>query len=131
MTLIEKIKQDQLTARKNREDASLLTTLIGEAEMIGKNAGNRTPTDEEVVALIKKFINNNVVVINATKNSAQAHYAHIENKFLETYLPQQLTEDQMRGIIVSAGLNTKKDVMTYFKANYAGQYDGKILSSLV
>ena len=59
MTLIEQIKAAQLTARKNRDAAAAasLTTLIGEAEMIGKNA-NRVVHDLEVVGILKKFIDN-------------------------------------------------------------------------
>lgn len=43
--LIVKIKHDQLVARKNRDqiESTLLTTLIGEADMVGKNNGNRDP----------------------------------------------------------------------------------------
>ncbi len=39
MTLIEQIKKDQLAARKehNYPLTSLLTTLIGEADMVGKD----------------------------------------------------------------------------------------------
>jgi hypothetical protein len=59
MSLIQTIKADQVQARKARSaSASILTTLIGEAEMIGKNAGDRESTDEEVIAIIKKFIKN-------------------------------------------------------------------------
>ena len=60
MTLMDQIKADQVSARKQKMTAvaSLLTTLIGEAEMVGKNAGNRAPTDAEVQAVIKKFIKN-------------------------------------------------------------------------
>ena len=56
--LIEKIKHDQLVARKNRStvESTLLTTLIGEADMVGKNNGNRDPFDEEVISVVKKFL---------------------------------------------------------------------------
>lgn len=137
MTLIQTIKDRQLEARKNKRSGEeqfivpILTTLIGEAEMIGKNDGNRQPTDQEVIALIKKFINNNVIVINATKSGERAHDAHLENVYLEDFLPQQLNEYEMRSIITENNLLTKKDVMWYFKQYYAGQYDAKLLSSLI
>lgn len=56
--LIVKIKHDQLVARKNRDqiESTLLTTLIGEADMVGKNNGNRDPFDEEVISVVKKFL---------------------------------------------------------------------------
>ena len=60
MTILESVKKAQLQARKEKRavDASTLTTLIGEAEMIGKNDGNRASTDAEVVTVIKKFVKN-------------------------------------------------------------------------
>ena len=58
--LIEKIKEDSLRARKDRNTwkANLLTTLYAEASMIGKNKGNRVSTDEETTAVITKFLKN-------------------------------------------------------------------------
>ena len=64
MSLIEKIRVDQLASRKaafnypatNKLQADLLTTLLGEEVMVGKNAGSRETTDAEVIAIVKKFI---------------------------------------------------------------------------
>lgn len=133
MTLIEEIKLDQIQARKqkNSELAQILTVLIGEVEMVGKNAGNRAPTDEEVGIVVRKFIKNNDITISLSTDAVLSARLKDENCYLAQYLPQQLTVDQMQGIIVSAGLVSKKDVMQYFKANYAGMYDGKLLSGLV
>ena len=60
MSLIEKIKSDHLAYRKLRDTTAttFLSTLIGEAEMIGKSGGNREVTNQEVIALVKKFIKN-------------------------------------------------------------------------
>jgi hypothetical protein len=55
---MEQIKAKQIAARKSGSaDAGLLTTLLGEAAMVGKNAGRET-TDQEVVAVVKKFVKN-------------------------------------------------------------------------
>ena len=58
MSLIAQIKSAQLQLRKDRATvhAAALSTLIGEAETIGKDAGNREVTDAELTALLKKFI---------------------------------------------------------------------------
>jgi len=50
MSKLQDIKTAQLNARKNKvaSVASLLTTVIGEAEMVGKNA-NREVTEAEVI----------------------------------------------------------------------------------
>lgn len=131
MSLIEKIKQDQVAARINRNSlaANLLTTLIGEAEMVGKNAGNRASTDAEVVAVIKKFIKNAEETLDAlVKARRYDEVVAQEIHILKQYLPQQLGEYELKAIAV--GRANMPDFMKYLKENYAGQYDGKLASTV-
>lgn len=143
MSLIEKIKQDQLAARKAKvtATATVLTTLIGEAEAAGKNAGNRLPTDDEVVAILKKFIKNIDEVIRIAgdyRDSDRVDSAWDEKEVLTKYLPKQLNEAELCVIIQSlvGSLENKspKDmgkVLGSLKAKYSGQYDGAMASKIV
>jgi len=146
-TLIEKIKADQLQARKQRlqVESSLLTTLIGDIEMIGKNA-NRDVTDAEVVETIKKFLKNiNITLENldkfrATANSVAIDQPLAEKKILENLLPKQLTESELVQVVDEI-LNDMKSrtsspinmgmVMSALKLGFDGQYDGKMASNIV
>ena len=76
MTLIERIKEDNLAARKNRDQvrATLLTTLFSEAVSVGKNAGNRETTDAETLAVIKKFIKGIDDTLSAMKDKTDPRY---------------------------------------------------------
>ncbi len=144
MKLIEKIKQDQVTARKQRAVlvSTLLTTLIGEAEAIGKNNGNREVTDEEVTAVIKKFIKGMDETIDhlnkAGVGSDQVLLEALqtvqkEKDVMVAYLPAQLTEGELRfmikGLINSTGKDLGK-IMASLRTHYAGSYDGKMASSI-
>jgi uncharacterized protein YqeY len=153
MSLIEKIKQDQLAARKanivagaqfdtkNVIKASVLTTLIGEAVAIGKNDGNRQVTDEEVVAILKKFIKNIDEVIRVAgdyRDWNKCDDAEAEKQFLLTYLPKQLTEseliDVVSGIISLLEDKSPKNmgkVLGSLKQSHAGLYDGAMASKIV
>jgi len=140
MSLIQQIKDDQLQARKNRDKdkSSLLTTLIGEASMPGKNDGNRESTDEEVVAIVKKFIKNLNEVISATNTPVVVIVAQDEIDTLEKYLPEQITgmrlEMTIQGVIVSIGAESVRDmgkVMKVLKDSYEGCYDGREASTIV
>ena len=58
-----------------------------------------------------------------------------EMKIMEEYLPKQLSEQDIRDIIM--GRMVQSDipcnmgiVMKYFKDNYSGQYDGKMVSTI-
>jgi len=138
MTLFERIKADQLASRKahNALASSLLTTLIGEAAAIGKNAGNRDVTDAEVVALVKKFtkgMDDTLGFLGGTNPEATAVVV-AEKGILAKYLPLQLTELALRhavtSIIATEGNNMGK-VMAALKSRYDGQYDGKMASAIV
>ena len=127
MSLMEQIKTEQIAARKAGDSrASLLTTLLGEASMVGKNAGRET-TDQEVVAVVKKFIKNVDETINAlTMRNQDASAFLMERGVLEQYLPMQLSEDALRQVA-----ECQKDMpsfMKHLKENFAGKYDGKLAS---
>jgi uncharacterized protein YqeY len=126
---MEQIKTEQIAARKAGDSrASLLTTLLGEAAMVGKNAGRET-TDQEVVAVVKKFIKNIDETIAALQARNQLYVEFVvEREVLEKYLPMQLSEAALREVA-----RCQKDMpsfMKHLKENFAGQYDGKLASTV-
>lgn len=146
MSILAQIKADQLNARKEKRTtiAALLTTLIGEAAVIGKNAGNRESTDQEVMAVIKKFVKNIDEMLPllqgtiAPGNESVLAYdkALLERNYLMTYLPTQLTDVQLTVIITDliksghVGSNVGA-IMKVLKSTYDGQYDGKTASNVI
>jgi uncharacterized protein YqeY len=146
MTLIEQIKVENLKARQQKLTAvsGLLTTLIGEAEMIGKNAGNRAPTDDEVLTLIRKFIKNNnetidLLAVLGDRGGVRALAIAGENITLGTFLPKQMTTEELveavRSCITSirvAGnpVNTGA-IMKMMKEHFDGTFDGKAASLVI
>lgn len=141
-SLMEILKRDQLQARKDRDTvmSGLLTTLISDAAMIGKNDGNRETTDLEVIRIIKKFMANIDDTLKIREDEKLVH----EKAILEAYLPQQLSEDDMRAAISIAYIElmkprmgeplTMKDmgrIMKLLQEKYAGRLDGKVASQLV
>ena len=138
--LLETINQDRNEARKRNypATATLLTTLYSEAQMVGKNDGNRETTDAEVVAVIKKFVKNiDETLKNLPETDPRYEAAEKEREVLSFYLPKQMTEEELRTaigeIITSKNLSTPKDmgiVMKELKADFDGQFDGKVASQL-
>lgn len=125
MTLLNTIKAVSLEARKARDTdkAALLTTLLGDAMMVGKNNGNRESTDAEVIAVIKKFINNANEVLEILKKSqsgvvceyissdhniplsplsplSPVEQLHLDSiTLLESFLPKQLSQEDLSSVI--------------------------------
>lgn len=133
---MQQIKDDQLTARKEKSwKAQALTTLLGEAAMIGKDDGNRETTDVECVAVIKKFVKN---MEETAKLAGMDDHAAMEIDMLNEYLPQQIEgmrlEMTLTGIITAVKATSMKDmgsVMKELKTNYAGRYNGSEASTLI
>jgi uncharacterized protein YqeY len=140
--LIGNLKEDQLIARKNRDQikATLLTTLIGEAEMVGKNNGNRDPFDEEVVSVVKKFLKGvNETITILEKSGHDASQFEKEREILDSYLPTQLTKEKIIVMLDSAVVDGtlvedksfKGAAMKWLKTNYSGQYDGRVAAEAI
>jgi uncharacterized protein YqeY len=140
MSLLQKVKDDQLAARKayNALSANLLTTLIGEAAAIGKNDGNRETTDIEVIAIIKKFISNLEFNLKTVGKNSPVFASQVvdEMNILKSYLPRQMTDDEVRSEIELVIANSKTPVtmallMGHLKTNYGGLYNGQSASGIV
>ena len=136
MSLITKIKADQLTARKakNAVAASLLTTLMSDALMVAKNAGREAPSDDEVIAVVRKFLKGNAEV-QANVKDERLGIAIQEAALLNDYLPQQMTNEALRnhvtGFIKNNDAKDMGSVMKYLKENFSGLYDGKAASGII
>lgn len=134
MTLKERIQEDRKLAMRNKESDKrrVLTTLFGELDRMTKLENGvqvpiKNPTDEQVIPVIKKMIENNTLT-NTTE----------ENVYLGVYLPPTMSEEELRFVIQpyidENGLTSPKSmglVMNFLKNNYTGQYDGKLASQIV
>lgn len=139
MLLITQIRSDSLSARKARDSqkSTFLITLLGEAERVGKDAGNRDTTDAETLAVIQKFAKNAKEVLQVRPGDTQATY---ELTVLNGYLPTRLSGPELVAaidqVISDLGLVTVtgKDigaVMKGLSSRHAGAYDGAEASALV
>jgi len=137
MTMMEKLRADQLAARKahdvNRRE--VLTSLLAESAAVGKNKGNRETTDEEVLQTIRKFLK------TAEDNKLLYPPGEALEKVLReitilgAYLPQQMSADDIRAVVVKL-LETDPTVqigpvMKHLRTNHLGQYDGKLAQTVI
>ena len=142
MTLLEKIKQDNIAARKakNTVKSALLTTLVSEISNIGKNDGNRETTEPESIAVVKKFIKGVDETLKALEFSSDGRVlvAQLEKEILESYLPTQLSEIELTAVVDQI-ISTLADrspkqmgvVMKRLKEMHDGRYEGKIASGII
>lgn len=114
---------------------SILTTLLGEIESKIKGTNAKfTGSDADVVATIKKFLDNitETLALDPTKENLI-----IEQAMLSFFMPSQLDEAHLKEviaqIITDIQANAPSDmgkVMGKLKELHAGSYDGALASKL-
>lgn len=135
--LIDKIKADQLQARKDRNPVAtaLLTTLIGEVSKVGSD-GNREITDAKVVKTIHSFVGNIDLTLEKAGDEARQKL-QAERDILVGYVPPLLTEDELRAAIAEAAPGetlTMRDtgrIKGLLEEKHPGAVDGKMLSMIL
>jgi len=139
--LLEKLRQDRQQAKLAGDTlrANLLVTLIAEATKVGKDDGNRETTDEEVLAVTRKFIKNlDETILMLEKIGRIPSQAQQEKELLLTYLPQQLSRSELKQQVekLVADYPTRSPqlmgkIMASLKADFAGRYDARLASEIV
>jgi len=123
MKLIETISVDFMTAykAKDMEKKDFLGVLKTEVTKESK-----TPEDSMVIAKIKSMIKS----AEATNSLSES-----ELEILNTYLPKQLSNEELTEIVgsyISENENANMgQIMGFLKGSYNGQYDGRLASTVV
>ena len=139
--LLGELRKMMMTPKleKDTVKGNLLSTLVAEAVMVGKNDGNRETTNAETIAMIKKFLKkvNETLALMDEMGKDKTETLR-EKEILESLLPKQLSEEELEKVIVEivATLPDKSPrqmgaVMAELKKKYDGQFDGKTASGLV
>lgn len=139
--VLDNIKKTYLQARKDRDSFKIgvLSTLIGDIEKIGKDAGNREPKDDESIITIRKFIKCIDQTLKLSNRNSDVLLK--EKELLNSFLPDMMSEIELKEVIRGIVLRLRQDpentksivvgtVMRELKANY-NNYDGKLASEIV
>ena len=143
--IVNQLKQDQLQARKDRDTvlALFLTTVYSEVITIGKDDGNRETTDQETIAVLKKYIKRaeemkTILEDRGLMIGKEIAAANFEIEVIKRYLPKQLSEEDLNVVITqiieAREFTSMKDMgptMQALKAMYEGTYDGALASTIV
>ena len=143
MSLEKKILEDYKQAMKTRDKlkASILSLVRSELNYALIQKQKKELEDADVIAVIKRMIKQHKDSIEQFKKGERNELAEKETKelkILETYLPEQLSQDKIEKIIdeviKETGASAMKDmgrVMKEGMAKCSGQADGKLVSDLV
>lgn len=142
--MINRIRSDIKTAMLNKDNISrdVLKMVLDKANANAKEKKVEVPTNDMVIDAINKERKQikqtlDILVKNKKEDSDLYKESIIKYNLLETYLPKQMSKDEIKDvvnkIIVEKNLDAKnkglimKNVMPVLK----GKADGKVISSIV
>ncbi len=143
MTIVEQVNDGIKTAMKAKDQASLRTLRsIKSALLLEATSGsNSVVTDEIALKAINKLAKQRKDSLSIYEEQGREDLAIIEREelaILETFLPKQMEESQVReiiqGIITQTGASNMGDmgkVMGMAIGKIGTQADGKVISSIV
>jgi hypothetical protein len=143
MSLKTQIMDELKEAMKSKDQLKLSTLRLLNSQIKNKEIDLRPNaiSEEEIVTVIKKSVKQRQDSIEQYQNANRQDLADIEIaelKILETYLPQMMSEDQIKVFVLEAiketGATEAKDMGKVMKAVMAktkGQADNRVVSELV
>lgn len=135
--LFERMQKESLEARKARDavKAGVLTTAIAQVKAIAIDDGHRAPNDADVLKVVRQFLKsceeNLALAAQGKMDITRAEQFRTEKEVLLSYLPQQMSADEIKAAVKKSGATNIGEAMKYLKANHDGQYDGKLASSVI
>lgn len=135
--IIDEIKKDNIQAMKDKNTTA--RTIYGVVLnkhlllSIEKRKAGTDASDADMVAILQKTIKElteEAENYNKVGNLEQVNEINSQKEILTKYLPQMLSEDEIKNII--AGLQDKSmpSIMKHFKANYAGKVDMQLVNKI-
>ena len=142
MSLKAQISEDMKTAMRAKDSVRLGAIRLLQAGIKQREVDERIElSDTDVIAVIEKMLKQRRDSITAYESANRKDLADIE-KFevtvLQTYLPQQLTEDEIKAMLekvvtetAAAGIKDMSKVMAAIKPLVAGKADMGKISGLI
>jgi len=143
MTLEERIAQDLKEAMKNKDEAAKRgIRAIKQAILLQKTSGSEEAISPEVeIKMLQKLVKQRRESLEIYEKQDREDLARLEREeieIIERYLPEQLSEDQLKAelekIVQETGADSMKDmakIMGIATQRLAGRADGKAISQVV
>ena len=135
--IIDEIKKDNVQAMKDKN--AVARTIYGVVvnkfmlQSIEKRKNGGEMTDADMVAILQKTIKElDEEAENYKKVNHMEDYENVvaQKSVLTKYLPQMLSEDEIREIINGLEDKSMPNIMKHFKANYNGKVDMGVVNKI-
>ena len=136
--LIDEIKAANINAMKARDNTTraVLSVVLTKYKLqeVELKANGKEIGDKELLAIIQKTLKEladekeGYLKVN---NQERVDSISRQEEVLSSYLPKQLSEQEIRDIINGLDDKSVPNVMKHFKMNYAGQVDMSLVNSIL
>jgi uncharacterized protein YqeY len=133
MTLKEKINKDYIEAfkAKNTVAKNLLSVIKGEIQTIEKNTSVENLSDEDVTKILNKTVKSLKETLTSLSDTAKISATQTELKIVESYLPTQLSVEEIQSKIDALVASGVKNLGMIMKEFNSLPVDKKVVSELV
>lgn len=142
MTLVEKINSDMISAMKSKDEIRLkvLRMLKSELKYKAIDTGKELSDDDAIAVLSSAAKKRNEAVTEYRRGGREdlAEQEIAESEIIKEYLPEQLSEDELKKLVEKAvaetGAESMKDLGAVMKAlmpQVRGRADGKSVNIVV
>ena len=146
MTILDTIKQDMVTAMKEKQSERLqvlrsLKTRLTEKEISLREGGKRELTNEECIEVLMKAAKQRKESITQFREGGREDLARIEEAelaIIEEYLPKMMTEEEIEAAVAevlsetgASGMGDMGRVMGVMTGRYKGKADAGLISQIV
>lgn len=135
--IIDEIKKDNVQAMKDKN--AVARTIYGVVinkfmlQNIEKRKTGAEMTDADMVAILQKTIkelDEEAENYNKAGKSEEASNVLAQKEYLVKYLPQMMSEEEIKDIIASLEDKSMPNIMKHFKANYNGKVDMGLVNKI-
>lgn len=142
MTLVDRFADDLKQAMKDKDKLRLSVIRMVRAAMKNKEIEAGAPlSEDDVISLVQKELKQRRDSLQAFEGAGRtdlADVAKLEINILESYLPQPMTEAELRSLVASViesvGATGKSDmgkVMSAVRPQLHGRAEGRIVQQVV
>ena len=135
--IIDEIKKDNVQAMKDKNTTArtIFGVVVNKHLLLSiekRKAGSET-TDADMVAILQKTIKElteEAENYQKVGNTEQVKEINKQKDILTKYLPQMLSEAEIRDIIAKMENKSMPSIMKHFKTNYAGKVDMQLVNKI-
>ena len=134
MTLLEQLKKANIEALKGKDkDSRAILSVVINKVTVKEKEHNTTISDEDVLTIVIKAykeLEEEKIGYEHVNNLERVNGINLQMKALDSYIPAQLSEDEIKEEIANLSDKSLPNIMKHFKMNFAGRADLSIVSRI-